>query len=562
MTYYEGQDGTTAPRVPPFIWPSVYELTKCVESKPVLADALGDAGTVLGIMGGLAGDGIAGLNSFFERHPSVRGILIVAVYAACPTRRNDLMRLLELQRRSGNDIEIRVLLMTEFGGGLPANCLVGIPHCGTSPVFVFGPTVNFNWVNVDPSQVNLAFRAPPVMFDEWRKWFDATWHEATPLTEEIADIPELVPATGSPEASAMWEDYRALCANLERKQRVIVDEDGEVCDTENADGSEDRTPTRTLELPKLDRLAQKVSLLFDTGRQVTVNQASAVRPLDLPIRPSLLDSTPVYRDGAITQRQSFRVSVFSPEELKILETSRKGSQFVLRKLGLPLEKGIYWVPDEIVPILEKEIQAKNEAAKQKLRNIVGGNAKSFVEGKREKLRKDLSAVYKRLHNNDEVSLHVLTELIDEVTARIELALQRQFVTSVTLTRLEMDFTETRGWVTPWIQAEKLVLALCRFARQAICRPKLLAGLVTARSDIARAMDVADDHIRTLVSSSPWIDAERVARSELHTVKQIEDADLAARDRCQAGFMLIEGEPPDLIRDFIAGKEALRRRNEA
>ncbi len=228
---------------PPFIWPSVHELTKCVQSKPVLADALGDATTVLGVMGGLAGDGIAGLTSFLERHPAVRGILIVAVYAACPTRRNDLMRLLELQRRSGNDIEIRVLLMTVFGGGLPANCLVGTPHSGTPPVFVFGPTVNFNWVNVDPSQVNLAFRAPPAMFDEWRKWFDATWHEATPLTEEIADIPELVPATGSPEAAAMWEDYCALCANLERKQRVIVGEDGEVCNTENADGSEDRTPT-------------------------------------------------------------------------------------------------------------------------------------------------------------------------------------------------------------------------------------------------------------------------------------------------------------------------------
>ncbi len=523
----------------------------------MLTDALGDAKAVLGIAGGLDAEGIAGLSLFFERQPRIPVMLIIAVYAACPTRRDHLMRLLELQHESGNSIEFRILLMEELGGGLPANCLVGLLHGGIPPIFVFGPTSGFKRDNIDTTQFNLAFRAPPAMFDEWRKWFDATWRRATPLTEETVEIPALVPARGSPEAAVQWESYRALCASVERQQHVTVDESGEVQDGAKADGSEDRTPTRKLELPKLDRLALRLTRLFEAGRQVTVNQSSAVRPLDLPIRPSLLNEKSVYHDGTITQRQSFRVSVFSQEELKALESNRKGSQLVIGKLGLSLEKGVYWVPDDIVPILQVELNAKNEAAKQRLRNLVGENAKTFVEGKRNKLKQDLSAVCKRLHGDDAVLPHVLTEVTDALTGRIEGAFRKQFVTPVTLTNVQMDFTGTRGWETPWTQAEKLVLALCRFAREAICKP--LTGLLTSRSDIATAMDVAGDHIRTLASTNRPR-AERVARSELNTLNQIEDADVTPRDRCEAGFMLIDGEPPDRIRDFVADKEARRRWN--
>ena len=447
--------------------------------------------------------------------------------------------------------------MTEWGNGLPANCLVGIPDGDAPPVFVFGPTPSFSWANIDPTQVNLAFRAPPAMLDEWRKWFDATWHEATPLTEKTAEIPALVPATGSPEAAAIWEAYRALCADFERKQNVTVDEDGEVQDGEKDDGTEDRTPTRKLDLPKLDYLARRLTRLFDAGRQVTVNNSSAVGPLDLPIPPKLLDAEAEYRDGTITQRQSFRVSVFSQEELKALDDSRKGSQIIIRKLGLPLEKGIYWVPDEVIPILDAEISAKNEAAKQKLRSLVGENAKTFVEGKMDKLREDLSTVYKRLHGDDRVPSQALRQVTDALTARIEGAFREQFVTPVTLTKVQLDFTGTRGWETPWIEAEKLVLGLCRFAREAICKPRLLTALRTSQTQIVAAMNVESDHIQNFASRNRW-HAERVARSELNTIKQIEDADLAARDRCEAGFMLIDGESPDRIRDFIAAKEARRR----
>jgi len=551
------QDGGKRPRVLPFVWPSLYELTKQAEPRPVLTDALGDARTVLGIAGGLGTDGIDGLNLLFKRRPRVQVTLIIAVYAACPTRHSDLMRLLELQDCSGGTIKFRILLMTELGDGLPANCLVGIPDSSTSPVFVFGPTPGFNWGNIDPTQVNLAFRAPPAVFDEWRKWFDATWLQATPLTEDTAEIPALVPATGSPEAAVLWEGYRALFVSIEPKKCVTVDENGEVQNEVKADGSEDRTPTRKLALPKLDRLALRLTRLFEAGQQVTVNQSNAVRPLDLPIRPSLLDEKSVYHDGTITQRQSFRVSVFSQEELKALENSRKGSQLVIRKLGLPLEKGVYWVPDKVVAILETEINAKNEAAKRKLVTLVGEDAKTFVEGKRGKLNKDLLAVYTRLHGDKRIPPNAITEVSDALTARIESAFREQFVTPVTLTKVQMDFTGTRGWETPWTQAEKLVLALCRFAREAIRKPKLLTGLQTSQADIAAAMDIENDHIRIIASTNRWR-AERVARSELNTLKQIEEADLTSQDRCEAGFMLIDGEPPDRIRDFVAEKEARRR----
>ena len=66
----------------------------------------------------------------------------------------------------------------------------------------------------------------------------------------------------------------------------------------------------------------------------------------------------------VVQRQSFRVSAFTEEELKKIEGYRKGTQAIIKKLCLPLEKGLYWIPDQMHSIFDKEVEAKNEEAKE------------------------------------------------------------------------------------------------------------------------------------------------------------------------------------------------------
>lgn len=131
------------------------------------------------------------------------------------------------------------------------------------------------------------------------------------------------------------------------------------------------------------------------------------------------------------------------------------------------------------------------------------------------------------------------------------------VTPVTLSAVRFEPPTEKGGQAPWAQAEKLVLALARFQRQAIDRPRTLSGLNTARSEILSDMDVENDAILE-VERENRSRSESRARSELQMLDWIENADVKGRDRCEEGFMLIDGEPPDQIQQFISSRESANR----
>ena len=541
----------------PFVWPDVTELTGQARNGTAVPfdHALEDMANILGIVSAVDDRGATWLETFLKQRSDLKALVILAVYAGCPTQSGDLARLLDLQTRAACRVEFRILPMA-IGVGAPANCLVAVPADNTAPVFLFGPTPNFSIDGADRTQVNMAFRAETALFDQWRRWFDGTWLQAAPLTATTADIPALVPAAGSLEAAAQWDVYRTLCAKSEQPSGAIaVDPDtGEVQSGKKPDGSEDPPPTSIVKLSKLDRLTDRMTRLLGAGRQVTIAYSSAVRPLAAPVNPRLLGQEAEYRDGTVVQRQSFRISIFPQEELKEIDEYRKGSQAIIRKLGLPLEKGLYWLPNEVISIFENEINAKNEEAKKELKKLVGGNAESFVKGKIEKIRNDLTTVYQRLGGIGDVPQRALTELVDDLSLRINRALDAQVVTPVTFSEVRFTLLEKEGWQAPWAQAEKLVLALARFPRQAIHRPRTLSGLQASQSAILTAMDIEDDVILK-VEKEDRLRSERRARRELQILDWIETADIGGRDRCAGVFMLIDGQPPSVIQEFIANRES-------
>ena len=543
----------------PFVWPSVTELTGQARNGPAVpfGDALEDMASILGIVSAVDHRGVSRLEALLLHSPNLNVLVILAVYAGCPTRSDALARLLRLQTRAASKVEFRIMPMTS-GAGAPANCLVAIPPDIFASAFFFGPTPNFSINGADRTQVNMAFRADVALFDKWRRWFDGAWLHAVELTETTADIPALVPAAGSMDAAAKWDAYCTLCTeSVQPGTDIAVDKDtGEVQSGKNLDGSEDPPPSRIITLPRLDGLADRVNRLLAAGKQVTIAHSSAVRPLDAPVDPRLFSQKAERRDGTVIQRQSFRISVFSKEELKKIEDYRKGSQTIAKKLGLPLEKGLYWMPDKVIPIFKDEIEAKNEEAKNALTDLVGGNAESFVAGKIDKLKEDLSNVYQRLGGKRDVPQRALHEVIDDLRLRIQRALDARLVTPVTFSdlRLVPPKPEEEGWQAPWAQAEKLVLALARFPREAIHRPKTLSGLQKSQWEILHAMDVEDDSILKLEMANRRL-SERRAGSDLRMLKSIEDADIGGRDRCEAFFMLIDGGPSADLQRFISDKES-------
>ena len=419
----------------PFVWPSVTDLTSQARDGVTIPfdHALEDVTGIFGIVSDVNDRGARWLEESLTQKPDLSALVILAVYAGCPTRSGDLARLLDLQAQATRKVEFRILPMT-VGVGAPANCLVAVRKDSTTPVFLFGPTPNFTIDGVDRTQVNMAFRTESVLFDRWRRWFDGAWLQAAELTATTADIPALVPATGTSEATAQWDAYCAICAKSEQPAVAIAvdSKSEEVQSGKKPDGSEDPPPTSILNLPKLDSLAIRMTRLFATGKQVTIAHSSAIRPLDAPVNPRLLGQEAEHRDGAVVQRQSFRVSVFSEEELKKINEYRKGSQAIIQKLGLRMETGIYWLPDKALSILEDEINMRNEEAKNELRNLVEGSADDFVGRKIEKIKTDLENAYRRLGGTGDVPKRAVTEVADSLQLRIRRALDdSRLVTPVT-----------------------------------------------------------------------------------------------------------------------------------
>ena len=285
---------------PPFVWPSAARQAH-KQCAYIFQHALKDATRILGMASAVDCRGVDWLDQFLHQSSDPQVLVVLAVFGGCPTGSDDLSRLLELQDRTEHDrIQFRVLPMAG-GPGAPANCLVAVPAEGIPPVFLFGPTPNFGIDRADRTQVNMCFEAEPTLFDQWRQWFDLIWLQAAHLTEATANIPDLVPATGTPAAAAQWQTYCDLCSQFVVRSdggRLATDsEAGEVLSGQKGYGSEDPPPTTIANLPKLDPLEDRVTRLFRAGQQVTIAYYSAIRPLEVPVNPRLLSQEAQIRMG-------------------------------------------------------------------------------------------------------------------------------------------------------------------------------------------------------------------------------------------------------------------------
>ena len=542
---------------PPLIWPSPVG-QEHPEWTDTLQRVLEHTTAILGVTSAVNRRGVNWLLEFLDRDSEPQILVVLAVFGGCPTRSDDLARLLELQDQAeGDRIQFRILPMSG-GSGAPANCLVAVPPAGTPPILVAGPTPNFGIDEVDRTQVNLCFEAESTLFDQWRSWFDEIWLQSAPLTKDTVNIPALVPATGTPAATAQWQTYCDTCAQSVKGHDsplpVRDPETGDVSSGEGGDRSEDPPPTEIAKLPKLDPLQDRVVRLFRAGQQVTISYSSAARPLVVPIKPSLLRQAAKIQDGSVVQRQSFSISAFSDSELKTIKSYRQSSRTIIEKLAFPLATGVYWLPKKAAKIFEQEWQAKNREAKDMLKQVIGGSVDNFVDRKVSSIKDDLNNVFWRLGGTGEVPGSALREVVADLERRIGLAIEGQFVAPVTFSEVQFLPQPRLDGQAPWAQAEKLVLGLARFPRKVMAHPKRsLSGLTTPEREILTAMDVEHDAILRGVKTR--LGSERRARSEQILLDRIIDADLSSRDRCEAVFMLIDGKSPSEIHGFIAKNES-------
>ena len=539
----------------PFVWPLPAEGTGSEpdELRVPFEDALGDAKSIAGIVSDIDSKGVDWIERLL-RGTELKALVVIAVYAGCPTRRNDLSRLLALQGSRTPKTEFRILPMTG-GSGAPANCLAAIPADGSDPILFFGTTPNLSIAQSDSTHLNLAFRADPLLTAEWSRWLDTTWAEAAALTESTARIPSLVPARGSADAAALWSEYCKLLVHEpqqpEQEETATPDEHDSESSAENATQKEagDQTPSESIGIHKLDELADRVTQLFQSGKQVVIDHESIVKPLKVSVTPDLFGQSREYWEGPVGQFQSFQISTFSKAELKLIEKYRTCSQALLEKLGLPLGSGMHWMPARMISIYEGEIASKDEEAKNALNRLIGKHSRTYVDGKKEEIEEYIRRTYKRLSGNGNPPQKVLDEVLNRLLTRIDNALNSSLLAQPTYSEYRPVLYGQGSLEAHWAQVQRLVLALTRFPRKALYRRDILAGMATSKSEILQAMNIADDEILKIAQYEEY-QARRESIRDLESLNWIAKSNIKARDRCKAYFMIIDGVPHGSVHEFV------------
>jgi hypothetical protein len=149
---------------------------------------------------------------------------------------------------------------------------------------------------------NVVFQPDDATRDEWRRWFQYVLSSAASLKPDTTHIPHLVPARGDPEAARLWEAFELACKGQGEAESPVVDpETGEV--RTDGDGNEvlpwDEGKTA------LDPIARDFQHIYSSGWLVTVDEATRIKPLRVPVKAKLLGQQSEQIVGAVTQRQAF-----------------------------------------------------------------------------------------------------------------------------------------------------------------------------------------------------------------------------------------------------------------
>ena len=288
---------------------------------------------------------------------------------------------------------------------------------------------------------------------------------------------------------------------------------------------------------------------------MTVVYADAIGPIDVPINARFFNQDPEKWNGTVVRRQSFRISAFSKEDQKQIDKYRMSSRAIMNKLALPLEKGLYWIPIEMIPICKEEIAVAELKAKDKLNGLVLPHPGSFVEAKRMEIEQDLEQTHQDIIGKGDLPRDKLAEVLNLLERKIQTALESNIVTPVGFLDVSLDLQRSEeDHEAPWIQIEKLIFSLVRFPTRIKSKPNLLQDLATDPELVLKAMDVETDAFLQFAKLSEEQVIDR-AKLELGLLDRIADSDIGGRDRCEVYLMIIDGKADTEIHTFVNRNQA-------
>lgn len=411
------------------------------------------------------------------------------------------------------------------------------------PTILVGPAAGFEERSVEPGHLTFAFLPEPTLAAEWAKWFDVKWLHAARLTTKRAEIPDLVLPEGTEEAARKWAAYQQLCRNRgleegEEEEGVEINVDPVTGDVsaKKSDGTAVKTVSTQSSLPRLSPVYRKLTKLFEMGHLVSVDKATRLRPLEVPVKPKWFGLETLTQIGSIKRQVSYRISALTEKELKDLENRRKKNSELLELFSFSLADGQRWMPSSAEQLFRRENDRINAEAKGKLAGLIAGNLDAFMANRRERVVKDANSMYRDLFPEKSLSETAIDEMMDDLKTRFEQALTGTFLPQLSFTQVSLPQPQDATWKSHLGSALHLLFSVARYPRKAAKNGVYFArGMSAKPAEILKAMNPLND---PFVEAFEQGNAEALAEAELEEIDTIERGEDTPEDKCGLLFQLL------------------------
>ena len=530
--------------VAPFLWPETRVLNRSYryDCDPVFDSELNDVKTIFGIVHNLTCEGVDWIAGKIRAFDNLSFFLIVAVYPACSTNSDVLSSLLRHAQRDHTRLKIRLKFLQRGEDRVTTNLCI-VSESGSSKMVVM-PTGNFSLSSTSTDFLHICFATDTALHHQFTSWFDYQWAIGKLLNEASANMPDLIPAVGDPEADREWIAY--LTCMEEQQSTISIDaETGDVID---AAGNRAKSVLDEAKVPRPSIAMVQVGKVLHQGSLATIDNSSRVGPLDCPISAELFGVDADRRTGTVSRETKFRVSAIDDKTLKKLESFRKRTRELLNKMSYPLADGARWVPHTVRPLLEQELARVNEEGKTLLGDTVKGDVNAFVESKRHAVTADAQNQYAEMHSGKAIPNEAVERILDELKKRLQRATGGKLLPMLSFLDVRIATAPDSDWSTQASQAFRFLVHVAKYPRDCLTDPFFLRGLRIDQKDLMAAMNVVSDSlVDRYVKEDSGVD---LARDQNRLIDIIQSADVDDIVRCEALYRLMRNGTEEQIQKLL------------
>jgi hypothetical protein len=522
-----------------------------------LNELIGNTPELYGLVTGLDHRGAEWLRWVAEQPHGPRGLLVLALYAGCPTWDHVLNDVLEVQQATGERLRFRVIVRRS-GPDRPANLLWLRSNEKDPGTAIIGNVANFLVdVTWEPTDAIMAVPLTTSGSEAVRRWMDWIEQHSKPLTTRTAAAPRLVPPAGTEEGRRQWDAYFDLLnsdgAGVHDGPVVEVDpQTGEVS-AKDKDGNPLQTLTSSGVLRPVDPVFEAVQKVLAAGRLVSIDRVGRPPPFDAPLSPEVFGQRGDDRIGALRRRQQFTISLFDDKTRKALDNRRNEAPDVLRRFSLMLQENQRWMPTAAFSLFEKEL---DEVAKRGMSVLAAATnnttPEDFVKEQREKIKANCQEMLAQIGRGSPPDKALLDKVLVNLQGRLSANIQGGMRPKLAMGIFQLVESDREG-LRPWGTIQTFLVGAARTVREALVDPFRLQGLAVDRKAFVQAFDIfSDPLVERFVDGGSYEDQ---AKQQLETIDQIEaNVEATPWGRSNALWQLMRGECKASVFEVLGAKE--------